>query len=111
MHFAIGRRRQFVDSLECLVETALFLISALQRDRLDGVVRFDQALRGAFEPLMDDISVDGGVDQVAETELELFAVDGELPAETLDGMMRVKVVLEILPDFFDQLCVSSFHRS
>jgi hypothetical protein len=68
-------------------------------------------LGGAFEALADDIGVDRGMDKLVEAELQLFAVDGEMPAEALDGVLYVEIVVEVLPDLFDQLCVSSFHRS
>ena len=45
-----------------------------------------------------------------KTELELFAIDGELAAEVLNGMGRKKVFVQILPDFFDQLEISFSHR-
>jgi hypothetical protein len=109
MHFPISCWCQIVDRLESFVEAALFFVSALEGDGLDGVVGFDQALRGALEALADDVGVDGGVDQLVEAELQFFAV--ELAAEALDAVLRVEVIIEKLPDLFNQLDVSSFHEA
>ena len=40
--------------------------------------------------------------------LEFFPVDVEVSAETVDGMVLVKVHIEILPDLFDLLGIFSF---
>jgi hypothetical protein len=101
VNFAKGCRSEPIDRFENLVKTPLFFVSAFNRDRLYGVVGFDQALRGAFETLPDDIGVDGRVNQLVEAKLELFAVNVELPAEVLDRMLLVEVVVEILPDLFN----------
>lgn len=111
MHFAIRRRREMIHCLKGFIEAPLLLIPTLQRDGLDGVVGFDQTLSGALEAPADDVGVDGGVDQLVEAELEFFAVDGELAAEALDAVLRVEVVIEKLPDLFNQLDVSSFHEA
>ena len=93
------------------IKAPLFLVPAIQRDRFYGVIGFDQPLRGAFEALTDDVGVDGGVDQLVEAELQLFAIDGELSAEALDAVLRVEVFIEKLPDLFNQLDISCFHEA
>jgi hypothetical protein len=100
-----------IHRFEDFIKAPLFLVPALQRDRLDGVIGFDQALRGAFKALADDVGVDGGVDQFVEAELQFFAIDGELPAEALNAVLCVEVFIEKLPDIFYQLDVSCFHEA
>jgi hypothetical protein len=109
VHPAVSGWRKMVDRFKNLVETTLFLIPAFQRNCFNRVVCLEQPLRRAFETLANNIGVNGRMDQLVEAELQLFAIDIELPAETLDRVLLVKIVIEILADSFDQLCISSFH--
>ncbi len=113
MDFTVSGRCQPIERFKDFIKTSLLFISAFNRDLFYGVVGFDQSLRGAFEALADDISVDSGMDQMVEAELQLFAVDGELTAEVLDAMLLIKVVVEVLPDLFNLaiLCISHFHEN
>jgi len=69
MHAAVRGGRQLIDRFENFIEAPLFLVAALNGNRLDGIIGFDQALRGAFEALPDDIGVNCGVDQLVEPRL------------------------------------------
>lgn len=99
MPFAITRRSQVVDRLERFVEAALFLIAAVEGNGLDGVVGFEKTFCRPFEPLTDDVGVDGRLDEFMEAKLELLAIDGELLANSLNVVFFVKMLVDVRSDF------------
>jgi hypothetical protein len=109
MHSSISSRRKPVDRLKCFVETSLFSVSAVKRNGLYRIVGFEQPFCRTFDPLSDDVGMYGELDQFMESELEFLAVDGELPAEVLDAVFHIKMLIDVVSDLTDQLGVPSFH--
>jgi len=58
---AIGSGRHVENTLERLVETALFLVSTFQGDGFDRVVGFLQSTSGLLHTLLNDIRMYGGL--------------------------------------------------
>ena len=69
-----------IDRLKNLVKAALLFIPAFNGNGLDGVFGFNEPLGCALDPLADDVGMNGRLNQFMEADLELFAIDGELPA-------------------------------
>jgi hypothetical protein len=95
--------------LVLFVETALFFITALEGDRFYRIVGLEKALGRPIDPAADNVRMNGTLYQSVETGLQLFAVDGEFPANCLNGMLFIEVFVEVFPDPFDQLDIFTFH--
>lgn len=109
MQFAIGCGCKFVERLERLVKTALFLIAAAECDRFDGIIGLQQTLGCTIDAAADDVGMDGGVNKCVKARLQLFAVNGEFPANCLDGMLFIEIFIEVVLNLFDQLDIFTFH--
>jgi len=80
MQFSIRCGREVIERFEGLVETPLFLVAAAESDRFDGIIGLQQTLGCTVDAAADDVGMNGGAYQCVKTGLQLFAVNGEFPA-------------------------------
>lgn len=109
MQFTIGGGSEIVDRFEGLVKTALFLIAAAECDRFDGIIGLQQALGCTVDAAADDVGMDGALYQYVKTGLQFFSVNGEFPADCLNGMLFIEIFIDVVLDLFDQLDIFAFH--
>ena len=86
---AIGCRRHVEDRFESLIEATLLLIATVQGNCLDGIIRLQQSLGGSVDSLMDNISMNGRVNQFTEAYLQFLPVNIELAAKIMDGVSPI----------------------
>jgi hypothetical protein len=110
MQAAICRWGQVKDGFKGLIKAPLFLISAVKRDRLYGIIGLQQALRRAFNTLTYNVRMYSGLNQLVKACLEFFPIDSELPAKIRDRVLLIKIVVKVVPDLPDQECIFSLHN-